>query len=70
MKNTLKMILLAAAVSAGAAEFDYNGIFTNGMDGWDCSSKEGITEIKDKKTGKMEIRLDGCKQDKGSDRII
>ena len=65
MKNALKMILLAAAVSAGAAEFDYDGTFANGMDGWNCSSKEGISEIKDKKTGKMEIRLDGRKQDNG-----
>ena len=65
MKNALKMILLAAAVSAGAAEFDYDGTFTNGMDGWDCSSKKSITEIKDKKSGKTEIRLDGRKQDNG-----
>ena len=65
MKKALKMILLAAAVSAGAAEFDYDGTFTNGMDGWTSSAKEGITEIKDKKSGKTEIRLDGCKLENG-----
>ena len=65
MKNALKMILLAVAVSAGAAEFDYNGSFTNGMDGWASSVKEGVTEIKDKKSGKTEIRLDGRKQVSG-----
>ena len=65
MKNALKMILLAAAVSAGAAEFDYNGTFANGMDGWASSVKEDITEIKDKKSGKTEIRLDGRKQKNG-----
>ena len=65
MKNILKMILLTAAVSAGAAEFDYDGTFTNGMDGWTSSAKEGITEIKDKQSGKTEIRLDGRKQVSG-----
>jgi hypothetical protein len=61
MKTMLTTILLLVVIYLGAAEFDYNGKFINGMDGWVSAAKGVITEVKNKENNKTEIRLDGRK---------